>query len=141
MDMENRFSQRRYRSKQIKSEINVTPFVDVMLVLLVIFMVTSPMLISGVQVDLPQTSSDPMQGQDEPLAISIDRKGAIYLQDNKTDIKNLTKKLQLILKNKPDGRIFIRGDKAVDYGKVVEVFAVIKNAGYQNVSLITEMAE
>jgi biopolymer transport protein TolR len=127
------------RSKRrINSEINVTPFVDVMLVLLVIFMVTSPMLISGVQVDLPKTKSSPLSGQDEPVAITIDKNGYIYIQETKVDISDLSAKLKAILGEKTDTRIFVRGDQKVDYGRVVKVFSSIKEAGFSNVALVTE---
>ncbi len=136
----------RIRSKRrgyqhIKSEINVTPLVDVMLVLLVIFMVTSPMLVTGVQIDLPQTTSAPLSGQDEPLVITINKFGRIYIKENEVTIKELPIKLKAVLKEKADTRIFVRGDKNIDYGKVMEVFAAIKNAGYKNVALVTEPAK
>jgi biopolymer transport protein TolR len=128
------------RSKRaINSEINVTPFVDVMLVLLVIFMVTSPMLIAGVQVDLPATKSSPLSGQDEPIAITIDKNGQIFLQENEVPLEDLSIKLKAVLGEKIDTRIFVRGDKSVDYGKVVNVFSSIKEAGFSNVALVTEI--
>jgi biopolymer transport protein TolR len=109
-----------------------------MLVLLIIFMVTSPMLISGIQLDLPQTKADPLAGQDEPLTISVDKFGNIYIQNNKIKLSDLPAKLRAILENKTDTRIFVRGDKKIDYGKVMQVFGAIKEAGYSNVALITE---
>jgi biopolymer transport protein TolR len=135
-------SKQNSRSKRhINSEINVTPFVDVMLVLLVIFMVTSPMLITGVNVDLPKTKSAPLAGQDEPLAITVNKNGEIFIQETKVLIENLTLKLKAILGEKKDTRIFVRGDQRVDYGKVIQVFASIKEAGFSNVALVTEMKE
>lgn len=125
----------------LNSEINVTPFVDVMLVLLVIFMATSPMLITGVNVDLPKTKSHPLSGQDEPLAITVNKNGEIFIQETKVLIENLALKLKAILGEKKDTRIFIRGDQRVDYGKVIQVFASIKEAGFSNVALLTELKE
>lgn len=122
----------------LNSEINVTPFVDVMLVLLVIFMVTSPMLVTGVQVDLPQTKAAPLSGQDEPIAISIDKHGEVYIQETKINIDQLAEKLTAILGEKKETRIFVRGDQSVDYGKVIKVFAALKSAGFSNVALVTE---
>ena len=120
------------------SEINVTPFVDVMLVLLVIFMVTAPLLTVGVSVDLPKTKAKVIPGKDEPLAISIDSDGNIYIQDTEVDINSLTARLEAISNNRRDSRIFIRGDKNIDYGKVMEVMSEITAAGFNRVSLITE---
>jgi biopolymer transport protein TolR len=127
------------RSRQsLNSEINVTPFVDVMLVLLVIFMVTSPMLVAGVQVDLPKTKAAALSGQDEPISITIDKSGGVYIQEAKIKLQDLKVKLGAVLKEKKETRIFVRGDKAVDYGKVMEVFSEIKASGYNNVALVTE---
>lgn len=134
------FNKKSHRFKKtLNSEINVTPFVDVMLVLLVIFMVTSPMLISGVDVDLPKTTAGPISSQDEPIAISIDKKGTIYLQEMSVALENLATKLKAVLKEKYDTRIFIRGDQNIYYGRIMEVFSVLKEAGYNNVALVTEV--
>lgn len=130
-------SSKRHR-RQMNSDINVTPFVDVMLVLLVIFMVTSPMLVTGVQVDLPKTKASALTGQDEPLAISIDKSGSIFILENKISIDHLATKLSAVLKEKKETRIFVRGDSDVDYGKVMQLFSEIKEAGYNNVALVTE---
>jgi len=124
---------------QVSSEINIVPMVDVMLVLLIIFMVCSPMLIAGVEVDLPKTKAAALSGQDEPLAISINKKGDIYIQETKINTADLKKKLKSILKEKIDTRIFVRGDKNVDYGTVMQVFGSIKAAGFSNVALVTEV--
>ena len=133
----NRINQR----KALNSEINVTPFVDVMLVLLVIFMVTSPMLLSGVEVDLPKTKTIPITGQDEPIAISISKNGEIFLQDTKVNLSELEKKLSAIIAAKKDNRVFLRGDKSVDYGKIMEVFTSLRASGLYNVSLVTEILQ
>jgi biopolymer transport protein TolR len=120
------------------SEINVTPMVDVMLVLLVIFMVTAPLLTVGVTVDLPKTKAAAIPGQDEPLAVSVDAKGQIFLQDTKLELAGLVPRLMAITGNNPDVRIFIRGDKAIDYGRVMEVMGTVNAAGFNKVALITE---
>jgi biopolymer transport protein TolR len=122
------------------ADINVTPFVDVMLVLLIIFMVTTPMLVAGVQVDLPETDSAPMEGQDEPLVVTIDKNAKIFLMDQPLDKKALLERLKALTKEKKDTRIFVRGDRAVDYGKVVEIVGTLSSAGYTKVALVTEVA-
>ena len=121
------------------SEINVTPLVDVMLVLLIIFMITSPMLVSGINVDLPETTSSPLSGQDEPLVVSINSKGELYLLETKIDKKDLAQKLANIIKEKKDTRIFVRGDKNVAYGDVVNIVAEIHSAGFSKVALISNI--
>ncbi len=120
------------------SEINITPFVDVMLVLLIIFMVTAPLLTSGVHVDLPETSSSPISGQDEPISITITSAGEVFLQKNPIKKADLVEKLMAITKRKQDTRIFIRGDKKVNYGTVMEVVGIISSAGFSKVAFITE---
>jgi len=120
------------------SEINVTPFVDVMLVLLIIFMITAPLLTVGVQVDLPKTSAKSIAGKDEPLTITVKKEGQVYLQETKLELDALAPRLQAITGNNPDVRIFVRGDKAVNYGLVMEVMGTINRAGFKKVALITE---
>ncbi|WP_342270382.1 protein TolR [Rickettsia endosymbiont of Orchestes rusci] len=129
----------RRNKRALVSEINVTPLVDVMLVLLIIFMVTSPMLVSGINVDLPETNSSPISGQDEPLVISINNKGEVFLLETPIERKTLTAKLANITKEKKDTRIFVRGDKNVSYGEVVEVVAEIHAAGFSRVALISNV--
>jgi biopolymer transport protein TolR len=129
---------RRGAKRQISAEINVTPLVDVMLVLLVIFMVTSPMLVAGIQVDLPKTKASALSGQDEPIAVSIDKFGNIYIHETKIKLEELTKKLSAVAHEKKDIRIFVRGDKGIDYGRVMQVFGSIKAAGYKNIALVSE---
>jgi biopolymer transport protein TolR len=121
----------------IVSEINVTPLVDVMLVLLVIFMVTTPMMIAGVDVDLPSTKSNPLGHQDEPISVTIDKSGEIYIMNTKVKREELTIKLQAILGEKKDTMIFVRGDKNVSYGDVVQIVSDIGSAGFSKVSLVT----
>jgi len=120
------------------SEINVTPMVDVMLVLLVIFMVTAPLLTVGVTVDLPKTKASTIAGDDEPLAISINAEGQIYLQETMMELEGLVPRLLAITGNNPDVRIFIRGDKEIDYGRVMEIMGTVNAAGFRKVALITE---
>ena len=119
------------------SEINVTPMVDVMLVLLIIFMVAAPLLTVGVQVDLPRTKATIIRGEDEPLAITVDREGQLYLQETEIELEGLLPRLAAITGNNPDVRIFVRGDAAVDYGRVMEVMGTINAAGYNKVALVT----
>ena len=120
------------------SEINVTPMVDVMLVLLIVFMVTAPLLTVGVQIDLPKTKAKILQGQDEPLAITIDAQGQVYLQDTEIEIEGLVPRLRAITDNNPDVRIFVRGDTSVNYGRVMEVMGTVNAAGYKKVALVTQ---
>ena len=125
------------RRAQPMSEINVTPFVDVMLVLLVIFMVTAPLLTVGVKVDLPKSKAGAVTGSDEPLAISINREGQVFIQDTLTGLDGLVPKLIAISGNNPEIRIFVRGDAAVNYGRIMEIMGLINNAGFRKVALIT----
>ncbi len=129
------------RSSRAMSEINVTPFVDVMLVLLVIFMVTAPLLTVGVKVDLPKTKASVIEGSDEPLAVSIDSGGNIFLQDTIVNLNALVPRLAAITNNNPDVRIFVRGDQAIHYGRVMTVMGRINAAGYKRVALVTRRAD
>ena len=130
---------RRSNRRAAMSDINVTPMVDVMLVLLVIFMVAAPLMTVGVEVDLPKTSAAPMTGQDEPLVVSVSAEGTIYIMDSEIAQDTLTEKLAAITDNKADTRIFVRGDKTIDYGRVMEVMGLIKDAGFTKVALIAEL--
>jgi biopolymer transport protein TolR len=123
------------------SEINVTPLVDVMLVLLVIFMVTAPLLTTGVQVDLPATQAAPIQDQDEPVAVSVDRKGRIFLQDREVTLEALAQRLATIAGNNKEIRIFVRGDQTIDYGRIMSVVGTIHGAGFRKVALLTQPVE
>ena len=120
------------------SEINITPMVDVMLVLLVIFMVAAPMMTSGVTVDLPKTQASPVSGQDEPLAITVKSDGKVFLQETQIQPSQIRDKLNAIAGQKKDTRIFVRGDKKVDYGRIMQVVGEINAAGFLKVALITE---
>jgi biopolymer transport protein TolR len=120
------------------SDINVTPLVDVMLVLLIVFMITAPLLTTGVAVDLPQASSSPLPGQDEPLAVSVSASGKIYVQETEIELDQLGPRLQAITQRNPEARIFVRGDKTVDYGTMMAVVSAINQAGFTKVALLTE---
>ncbi len=122
---------------QPMSEINVTPFVDVMLVLLVVFMITAPLLTVGVEVDLPKAESEALSGDDEPLTVSIDAEGQLFLQESRIALDELGPKLIAITGENPEARIFIRGDRAIDYGRVMQVMSTINMAGFTRVALIT----
>ena len=122
------------------NEINVTPFVDVMLVLLIIFMVAAPMMTTGVKVDLPKTKSTSVPGNDEPLAVTVKADGTVYIQNTKTEVSALGKRLTAILGEKKETRIFVRGDTSVDYGAVMKVIGEINGAGYLKVALLTDLS-
>ena len=121
------------------SEINVTPFVDVMLVLLVIFMITAPLLTVGVPVDLPKAQTDTLQGNQEPITVTVQSDGKVYIQETEIALDELGPRLRAISDNDENARVFVRGDKAVDYGKVMEVMGTINAAGYRKVALVAEM--
>jgi biopolymer transport protein TolR len=123
------------------SDINVTPFVDVMLVLLIVFMVTAPLLTVGVPVDLPKTKAQALGQDREPLSVTIRRDGHIYLQNVQVPEDQLITKLSAIAANGYDQRIFVRGDKSVDYGRVMEVMAEISAAGFTHIGLVTDVAK
>ena len=120
------------------SEINVTPLVDVMLVLLVVFMVTAPLLTVGVPVDLPQTAAPPINEPKEPLTITVNREGAVYIQDATVPIDGLVEKLQAVTNSNPDAILYVRGDKDINYGRVLEVMSLVTAAGFHKVSLVAE---
>jgi biopolymer transport protein TolR len=126
------------RGRQPMSEINVTPFVDVMLVLLIVFMVTAPLLTVGVPVDLPQTRAKSLGEDREPLAVTIDNGGRIFLQNTPIEADDLVPKLMAISNNGYNQRIFVRGDKAVDYGKVMQVMGLLNSAGFTRIGLVTD---
>jgi biopolymer transport protein TolR len=121
------------------AEINVTPFVDVMLVLLIVFMVTAPLLTVGVPVDLPKTKAQTLGQDNEPLSVTVKRDGKIYLQNQPIDEDALVPKLTAIAQNGYDQRIFVRGDRAVDYGRVMEVMGLLSAAGFTHIGLVTDV--
>jgi len=120
------------------SQINVTPFVDVMLVLLIIFMVTAPMMIQGVDVSLPEATSEPLQSETENLLISINKNNHVYINDYPVTLDFLQEQLQKILEGREDRRVYLRADKDISYGMVVRVMSEIKNAGVENLGMVTE---
>ena len=129
---------RRYRPL---SELNVTPMVDVMLVLLIVFMVTAPLLTVGVPVDLPKSQAPAINENKEPLVISVNSEGDIFVQEMKLDADSLVPKLQAITNNNPDAVIYVRGDKAINYGRIMEVMGLIASAGFTKVSLVAELPQ
>ena len=135
---------RRHRRNPVMSEINVTPMVDVMLVLLIIFMVSAPLLTVGVPIDLPQTQATSLdQADKQPLAISVSNNGQIFLQDSEIQIDELVPKLTAIAQARggTDERIYVRGDKTVDYGTVMKVMGRLSAAGFRRVALVTEVEQ
>ena len=126
------------RSRNVMSEINVTPFVDVMLVLLIVFMVTAPMLTVGVPVNLPESEADSLPDDREPLTVSINSKGEVFVQDTKVAFNELVAKLLAISKNRTDTRIYVRGDKTINYGRVLEIMGMLSGSGFTKVALISE---
>jgi len=131
----------RRRTTHVMSEINVTPMVDVMLVLLIIFMVSAPLLTVGVPIDLPQTQAKSLDQDREPLSVTVNDKCQTYLQNTDIKIDELVPKLQAIAKNGADERIYVRGDRKVDYGCVMRVMGRLSAAGYRRVALITEIEQ
>src|ERR1700736_6560142 len=124
---------------QMVSQINVTPLVDVMLVLLVIFMVTAPIIQQGVEVTLPSVKAEGLPGKEEQFVVSITKDSQIYLNDAKLSADDLTDKLKAISQERPDRQVFIRADDQVPYGQVIRTMAAIKAAGIENVGMVTEM--
>ena len=120
------------------SEINVTPFVDVMLVLLVVFMITAPLLTVGVPIDLPKASASNLQGNEEPLTVSISDKGEIFLQETLVGREELVARLLAIAENRTSRRVFVRGDRSVDYGAGMAGMSRLNAAGFNKVALVTE---
>ena len=134
---------RRHRRRGIMSEINVTPMVDVMLVLLIIFMVSAPLLTVGVPIDLPQSQAKTLDQNKEPLTISVNLKGQVFLQNTEMGVDELIPKLKAITDARGglDERIFVRADRKVDYGTVMRVMGRLSGAGFHRVSLITEIEQ
>jgi biopolymer transport protein TolR len=125
-------------SDRLMSDINVTPFVDVMLVLLIIFMVAAPMMIEGVEVSLPQATSKPLATEQEQLIVSIDAEGSIFINDFEVRIEDLKDKLYRITGGDPGREVYLRADKNIPYGVVVRAMSEIKNAGVEKLGMVTE---
>ena len=138
------FGKRRHRRNPVMSEINVTPMVDVMLVLLIIFMVSAPLLTVGVPIDLPQTQASGLDQNDkEPLAVSVNTNGQVFLQNTEIPLEEMVPKLKAIAaaRGGSDERIYVRGDKTVDYGTVMKVMGRLSAAGFRRVALVTEVEQ
>jgi biopolymer transport protein TolR len=131
----------RGRRRAMMSEINVTPFVDVMLVLLIVFMVAAPLLTVGVPIDLPESQAKSIEQDKEPLTISVNDKGQVFLQNTEIKVDELVAKLKAIAKNGSEERIYVRGDRKVDYGTVMRVMGRLSAAGYRRVALVTEVEQ
>ena len=134
---------RQHRRQPVMSEINVTPMVDVMLVLLIIFMVSAPLLTVGVPIDLPQTQAKSLDQDKEPLTVSVNTKGEVFLQNSEIKVEELVPKLQAITEARggTEARIYVRGDKNVDYGTVMRVMGRLSAAGFHRVALVTEVEQ
>jgi len=120
------------------SEINVTPFVDVMLVLLIVFMVTAPLLTVGIKVDLPKVEATALTDIKDPIEITVNLEGDIYIGESKVEVENLISRLNAITEQNTEARIYVRGDRVVAYGRIMEIMAIINSAGYVKVALITQ---
>ena len=125
-------------SSQLMSDINVTPFVDVMLVLLIIFMVTAPMMMQGVDVSLPEATAEPLESEKEHLIITIDTKNQVFINDFQVSVDGLGEKLKKILEGRSDREVFLKADKDISYGTVVQVMAEVKGAGVEKLGMVTE---
>ena len=125
-------------SKEPISEINVTPFVDVMLVLLIVFMVTAPLLTVGIPVDLPKVKASALTDQKDPLEITVKIGGEIYLGESEVDVENLIPRLNAITELNKEARIYVRGDRVVAYGRIMEIMSLVNSAGYIKVALVTQ---
>jgi biopolymer transport protein TolR len=121
------------------TEINVAPFVDVMLVLVVIFMIAAPLLTVGVPVDLPKAAVDPLNEEKEPLIITVDAEGRVYLQEAEIEQVALVPRLVAVSQANPELRVFVRGDQAINYGRVMEIMGLVSEAGFSKVALIAEV--
>jgi len=127
-------------NSQLMSDINVTPFVDVMLVLLIIFMVTAPMMMQGVDVSLPEATAEPLESEKEHLIITIDTKNQVFINDFQVSVEGLGEKLKKILEGRSDREVFLKADKDITYGTVVQVMAEVKGAGVEKLGMVTEPA-
>tara|TARA_Y100001970_G_scaffold56927_1_gene72044 strand:+ start:16542 stop:16976 length:435 start_codon:yes stop_codon:yes gene_type:complete len=138
INIKNNSSNRRKRRYSQMSEINVTPFVDVMLVLLIVFMVTAPLLTVGIPVDLPKVKSSALTDQKDPIEITVKLDGVLYLGESEVEIENLIPRINAITDQNTEARIYVRGDRIVAYGRVMEIMSIINAAGYIKVALVTE---
>ena len=139
--MLNRINNRMHKKNRVISQINVTPFVDVMLVLLIVFMITAPLLTVGVSVDLPKTKASQLNSKGDPIVISIKKNGKLYIQEREIDTLQLLPRLKAISSGNKNLRIYVRGDKDVPYGLVLDIIAKIKSSGFKKVALVAKLQE
>ena len=137
----NNLNKRKKQRYTQMSEINVTPFVDVMLVLLIIFMVTAPLLTVGIKVDLPKVKATALTDIKDPIEITVKLDGEVYIGESKVEVENLIPRLNAITEQNTEARIYIRGDRVVAYGRIMEIMSIINSAGYIKVALITQNLE
>ena len=135
------YSSKKLKKNKIMSQINVTPFVDVMLVLLIVFMITAPLLTVGVSVDLPKTKASQLNSKGDPIIVSIKKNGELFIQERKIDSLQLLPRLKAISSGNKNLRIYVRGDKNVSYGIVLETIAKIKSSGFKKVALVAKLQE
>ena len=136
-NLNNKAIRKRNKFNQM-SEINVTPFVDVMLVLLIVFMVTAPLLTVGIPVDLPKVKASALTDQKDPIEITVNYEGEVYIGESIVEVENLIPRLNAITSQNTEARIYIRGDRIVAYGRIMEIMSIINSAGYIKVALITQ---
>ncbi len=139
--MHNRINNKTHKKNRVISQINVTPFVDVMLVLLIVFMITAPLLTVGVSVDLPKTKASQLSSRGDPIIISIKKNGELYIQEREIDTLQLLPRLRAISSGNKNLRIYVRGDKNVPYGFVLKTIAKIKSSGFKRVALVAKLQE
>ena len=139
--MLNRINNRIHKKNRVISQINVTPFVDVMLVLLIVFMITAPLLTVGVSVDLPKTKASQLNSKGDPIIISIKKNGALFIQEREIDTVQLLPRLKAISSGNKNIRVYVRGDKDVPYGLVLNTIAKIKSSGFKKVALVAKLQE
>ena len=136
-----RINNRMHKKNRVISQINVTPFVDVMLVLLIVFMITAPLLTVGVSVDLPKTKASQLNSKGDPIIISIKKNGALFIQEREIDTVQLLPRLKAISSGNKNLRVYVRGDKDVPYGLVLNTIAKIKSSGFKKVALVAKLQE
>ncbi len=141
MELRNQFYIKKRKKRGTISQINVTPFVDVMLVLLIVFMITAPLLTVGVSVDLPKTKASQLNQKGDPLILSIKSNGKIFIQDREIDSNRLIPRLKALANNNMKIRVFIRGDKKVNYGNVVDVLSRVQSAGFSKATLVAKLKQ
>ena len=139
--MYNRLNSKTYKKNKTISQINVTPFVDVMLVLLIVFMITAPLLTVGVSVDLPKTKASQLNSKGDPIIISIKKNGELFIQEREIDSLQLLPRLKAISSGNKNLKIYVRGDKNVPYGLVLDTIAKIKGSGFKKVALVAKLQE